>query len=117
MVVILDLGFSQCRLLDHRPEHRLGASVERTAEQELAQLADDLRLCGEVHRRVGMRPVADDAEPPELLALHVDPVPGEGAALAAQLKNRYLVLALPLLAVALLDLPFDRQAVAVPARA
>ena len=34
--------------------------------------------------RVGMLPVADDAEPLELLALHVDPVLGEGAALAAE---------------------------------
>ena len=63
-----------------------------------------------------MRPVADDAEALELLALHVDPVRGELAALVAELVDRHLVLVPALGAVLLLDLPLDRQAVAVPAR-
>ena len=57
-----------------------------------------------------------DAQPLELLALHGDPVIGEGAALATELADRHLVLVLLLGAVFLLDLPYDRQAVAVPAR-
>ena len=40
----------------------------------------------------------------------------ELAAFAAKLLDRHLVLVLALLAVLLFDLPFDRQAVAVPSR-
>ncbi|MGX0965827.1 hypothetical protein AB7M63_006276 [Bradyrhizobium japonicum] len=67
-----------------------------------------------------MIPVADDAEPLELLALHVDPIRRISAAFLAERHHRGGVaeigLLLALLAVVLLlDLPFDRQAVAVPA--
>ena len=74
-----------------------------------------LRLGGEGHRRVGIRPVALDAEPLELLALDVQPVRREIPALAPEFDHRHLVLVLALGAVLLLDLPLDRQAVAVPA--
>ena len=68
-----------------------------------------------------MVPVALDAEALELLALHVEPVLGIGAAFLAERDHRRGVgevrLRLALGAVVLLlDLPFDRQAVAVPAR-
>jgi hypothetical protein len=63
-----------------------------------------------------MVPIADHAEPLELGALHVDPVRGEIPALLAELDDRHLVLRLLLGSVFLLDLPFDRQAVTVPAR-
>ena len=39
VVVILDLGLGQRGLLDHRPQHRLGALVEPAVHQELAELA------------------------------------------------------------------------------
>ena len=68
-----------------------------------------------------MLPVALDAEPLELLALHVEPVLGIGAAFLAERDHRRRVGQVRLLlvlgaVVLLLDLPFDRQAVAVPAR-
>ncbi len=68
-----------------------------------------------------MRPVADHAEALELLALHLDPMLGELPALFAESHQSRRVgkvrLRLALGAVVLLlDLPFDRQAVAVPAR-
>ena len=68
-----------------------------------------------------MRPVADDAEALELLALHVEPVLGIGAAFLPERDHcvgvAQIRLGLALRAVALLlDFPFDRQAVAVPAR-
>ncbi len=44
VVVVLDLGLGQRGLLDHRPHHRLRALVEAAVQQELADLADDLRL-------------------------------------------------------------------------
>ena len=116
MVVILDLGLGQRGLLDHRPQHRLRALVETAIHQELAQFLHDDRLGLVLHRRVVIVPVAVDAEALELLALDRDPVIGEGAALAAELDDRNLVLVLLLGAVLFLDLPLDRQAVAVPAR-
>ena len=67
-----------------------------------------------------MCPIADDAEALELLALHLDPVLGETPALLAEFHQRGRVrqvrLRLALGAVVLLlDLPFDRQAVTIPA--
>ena len=115
VVVILDLGLGQGGLFDHRPHHRLGALEEPAVHQELADLAGDLRLGGIGHGGIGIFPVATDAEAFELLALHVDPVRGEFAAFLAELDDRHLVLVLAGGAVLLLDLPFDRQAVAVPA--
>ena len=82
IVLVLDLGFGERGLLHHAPHHRLGAAIERAVLRELHQLARDLRLGRKAHRGVGMVPVALDAEPLELLALHVQPVLGIGAAFA-----------------------------------
>ena len=121
VILVLDLGFGERGLLHHAPHHRLRAAIERAVRGELHQLARDLRLGRKAHRRVGMIPVALDAEPLELLALHVEPVLGIGAAFLAERDHRLGIgqvrLLLVLGAVVLfLDLPFDRQAVAVPAR-
>ena len=116
VVVVLDLGLGQRRFLHRRPHHRPGAQVEAAVDQEAAELAHDLRLGRVVHGGVGIVPVADHAEPLELVALHVDPVLGEGAAVGAELADRDGILVAPLLAVGLLHLPLDGQAVAVPAR-
>ena len=70
----------------------------------------------EVHRRVGLFEVTLDAEPLEFTGLHVDPVLGKLTAFLAEFVDRHLVLVLALGAVGFLDLPFDRQAVAIPAR-
>ena len=114
VVEILDLGLGERGLLDHRPEHRLGAEIEPAIHQELAELADDLRLGLEGHGGVGVLPVAENAEALELLALHLDPVRGEIAAFAAELDQRHPVLVAALGPVFLLDRPFDGQPVAVP---
>ena len=116
VVVVLDLGFGERGLLDRAPHHRAQAAIEGAVHQELADLADDRRLGGEVHGGVAPLPVARDAEPLELLALHVEPVRGVGAAFGAEIEHRHRVLVAALGAVLLLDLPLDRQAVAVPAR-
>ena len=73
VVLVLDLGLGQRGALDHRPHHRLGAAIELARHRELQQLAGDARLGVEVHRRVGIVEIADDAEPLELGRLHVDP--------------------------------------------
>ena len=48
--------------------------IQRAVQQELADLAGDRRLGGEVHRGVALRPVALDAQAAELLLLHAHPV-------------------------------------------
>ncbi len=70
----------------------------------------------EIHGQIGVFPIAGDAQTLEFLALHVDPTAGELATFGAEFIDRHLILVAALLAVLLFDLPFDRQAVAVPAR-
>ena len=121
VILILDLGFGERGLFHHAPHHRLGAAIERAVGGEFDQFARDLGFGEIIHRGVGVVPVADDAEPLEFLALHVEPARRVGAALLAERHHRggiaEIRLRLALGAVVLLlDLPFDRQAVAVPAR-
>ena len=115
MLVIFDLGLGQSGALDDRPHHRLGALIEQPAHREFQQLAGDDGLGVIAHREIRIAPVALDAQPLELGALHVDPPLRELAAFAAELDDIDLVLVLALGAVLFLDLPLDRQAVAVPA--
>ena len=63
-----------------------------------------------------MLPIPNDAEPLEFLLLHLDPMLGEDAAFVAELIDRDGILIFALGAVIFLDLPFDRQAMAIPAR-
>ncbi|MPL90964.1 hypothetical protein SDC9_37023 [bioreactor metagenome] len=116
VVVILDLGLGERRLLDRRPHHRLRALIERAVHQEFHEFLGDHRLGMEIHRQIGIGPVPGHAEPLEFLALHGDPVLGELATFLAEGDGVDVVLVQPLGAILLLDLPFDRQAVAVPAR-
>ena len=116
VIVIFDLGLGERGLLDHRPQHRPRALVQAAVHQELAELPHDLGFGPMGHGGVGVVPIALDAEPLEFLALHLDPFFGEGPAFLAELDHRHLVLVLALGAVLLLDLPFDRQPVAVPSR-
>ena len=121
VVLIFDLGLGQRGLFHHAPHHGLGAAIERAVGGELHQLARDLGFGGIAHGGVGMIPVADDAEPLEFLALHVEPVRRVGAAFFPKLHHGGGVAEIRLLlalgtVVLFLDLPFDRQAVTVPAR-
>ncbi len=116
MVVVLDLGVGQGGALHRAPHHRLGAAEQLARHQELVELADDRRLGGEIHGGVWRAPASQHAQALELGLLLLDPLAGEGAALGAEFRQRDLVLALAPAAVLLLDLPLDRQAMAVPAR-
>jgi hypothetical protein len=60
-VLVLDLGLGQRGLLDRRPHHRLGAAVELAASREFHQLGDDRRFGLEIHRQVGLVPLAHDS--------------------------------------------------------
>ena len=72
LVLVLDLGLGERGLAVHAPVHRLEALVDEAAAHEAAELARDHRLVGGRQREVGLVPVAEDAQPPELLALDVD---------------------------------------------
>jgi hypothetical protein len=115
VVVVLDLGVGQGGALDRAPHHGLGAAIELAGGQELVEFGDDRGLGREVHGGVAVPPVAQHPQALELGFLGLDPLAGIGAALAAELFGRDLVLAAALAAELLLDLPLDRQAVAVPA--
>ena len=121
VVLVFHLGFGERRLLDHRPHDGLRAAIKQSVFGKLQNLGGDARLGLEGHGRIGIVPFARDAEPLELLALHREPALRIGAAFAAKGDHGGGIgevgFLLPLGAVILLlDLPLDRQAVAVPAR-
>ena len=112
--MILYLGLCQCGLFNRRPHHRLGALVQSAVHQELHELFGDHPLGVEIHREVGVFPVAGDAQTLELFALDIDPACGEVTAFTAKFVDRHLILVAALLAVLLFDLPLDGQAMAIP---
>ena len=116
MVVILDLGLGQGGLLHRRPHHGLGPLIERAVHHQLHELGRDDGLGVVIHRQIGPIPGPGHAQALELLALDVDPFIRKAAAFLAELDHVDRVLVAAFLAVFLLDLPFDRQAVTVPAR-
>ena len=114
--MIFHFGFGERRALDHRPHDRLGTAIKLAGLGDFQQFAGNAGFGMVGHGRVGMIEVALDAETAEFGRLHVDPALREFAAFAAEFVDLHLVLVLALLAVLFLDLPFDRQAVAIPAR-
>ena len=116
VVVIFNLGFGQGGFLDRRPHHGLGALIERAIHQELLEFLGNHAFGVEIHRQIGVFPLAGDAKALELLALDVDPTLRKVTAFLAELIDRHAVFVLALLAIFLFDLPFDRQAVTVPSR-
>ena len=121
MILVFHLRLGQRGLFHHRPHHRLGAAIQQPVRREFHDLGGDPRLGLEGHGRIGTLPLSRDAETLELLALHREPLLGIGAALPAEGDHRGGIGKIrffePLGAVILLlDLPFDRQAVAIPAR-
>ena len=115
VVVILDLGLGQRGLFNRRPHHGLRALIQRAVHQELHEFLGDHAFGVEIHRQIGIVPLAGDAQTFELVALDVDPALGELAAFLTEVDNVHVILVLALLAVLFLDLPFDGQTVAVPA--
>ena len=112
--MVLDLRLGQRRLFNGRPHHGFRALIKRAVHQELHEFLGDHPLGMEIHRQVRLGPVARHAKPLKLVALDVDPTRRKLTALGAELVDRHLVLVLALLAVLLLDLPLDGQAVTVP---
>ena len=116
VVVVFHLGLGQRGFFHGRPHHGLGALIERAVHDEFHEFLRDDRLGVIVHRQIGVIPGAGDAQTFEFRALDVDPAFGELAAFLAEGDGVHVILVQPLGAVLFLDLPFDRQAVAIPAR-
>ncbi len=115
VVGVFDFRFRQRGFFHHAPQHRAQAAIQRAVQHEFADFDGDRGLRGEIHRRIPVRPVAVDAEAAEFARLHRHEMRGMGAAFGAEIDQRDVVLVAPGFAVLLLDLPFDRQAVAIPA--
>ena len=120
MVFVFDLGLRERGLLDDAPHHWLRAAIEQPVGDEFEDFPGDLRFGGIAHRCVGMIPIADDTQPLEFLALHREPMFRIGAAFPAKrddgLRIREIRLGPTLASVEfLLDLPFDREPMTVPA--
>ena len=112
IVLILDLGLGQRRLVLGAPVHGLQALVDIALAVHLAEDLDLLGLKGLVHGLIGMLPVAEDAEAAEAAHLTVDEVLCKGLTGVAELRDRHgLVVELVLLD----DGGFNGHAVVVPA--
>ena len=116
VVLVFHFGFGQRGLLHHRPHHRLGAAIEQAVGGEFQDFGGDDALGGVIHGGVTPVPLAGDAETLEFLALHAQPAFRKSAALLTEFHRGHFVLVATLRPILLLNLPFDRQAVAVPAR-
>ena len=114
--MIFDLCLGQRGLLDGRPHHRLRPLIQSAIHQELLEFFGNHAFGVEIHGQVGIVPIARDAEPFELLTLHINPTLGKGPAFLAELDDVDRILVASFFAILLFDLPFDRQTVAVPAR-
>ncbi len=114
--MVFDLGVRQRRALDRRPHDGLRATIELVRHQELVKLGRHLGFGGKIHGGVAVLPFAQHAKALELVALRIDPLGRIFAAGLAEFGGRDLVLLAALGAELFLDFPFDRQAVAIPAR-
>jgi hypothetical protein len=110
LVLVLDFGLSQRRAAIKTPVNRLQALIQIALLKDLADRANLVGFGLESHRQVGVVPFAKHAQANEVLLLTLNLLTGEGTAEFAHLVAR------DVLAVQLLDLVFDRQAVAIPAR-
>ena len=110
LVLVLDLGLGQRRTAVQTPVDRLQPLIEVALLQNPAQRTDFIGLGLEIHGQVGVVPLAQHAEADEILLLALDLLGGISTRQFAHLVGGNV------LAVLLLDLVLDRQAVAVPAR-
>ena len=110
LVLVFDLGLGQRRAAVEAPVHRLQALEQVAAGIQFADGTNLVGLVAKRHGQVGIVPVAEHAEADEILLLPLHLLGGKAAAQLARLVGRQV------LAVGLLDLVFDGQAMAVPAR-
>ena len=112
LVLVFHLGLGQRRAAVHAPVHGLVAFLEMPVRREFAEGAHDVRLGAEIHREIGIGPVAQHTEADEILALALHLALRVLTALLAKFRGTHLDARF---AHFLLDVQFDRQAVAIPA--
>ncbi len=112
MVLVLDLGLGERGRVIDAPVHRPRALEDRSFRQEFAERPHRVGLVLEIHRQIGIVPLAFDAEALELLRLDCDVLLGVRARRPPELERRHLVF---LHAEILFYLFLDRQPMAVPA--
>ena len=110
LVLMFDFGFGQRRAAVETPVDGFESLIQVALVQNFAERTNLVGLGLEGHRQVGVIPLAEDAQADEVFLLAFDLLGGKAATQRAHL------VAGDVLAVQLLDLVFDRQAVAVPAR-
>ena len=114
-VFIFNFGFRQRGFFHRGPHDRFGPAIKLAGFGEFHQLRNDGRFRREIHGEIGIIPIPIDAEPFELLTLNIDPILRISAAFGAEFLNRHLILVQLFLAIFLFHLPFDGQAMAIPA--
>ena len=107
-LVVLHLGLGESRARAGGPVDGFLGLVDQPFFDELGEGAENFGLVAGIEREVGVRPVAEDAEALELVALDVDELAGEFFRAAADFHGRQALVLLD-------DLELDGQAVAVPA--
>ena len=113
VVLILNLGFGQRRLVVRAPVHRLEALIDIPLFGHLAEHFHLTGLKGRLHREIGLIPIPQNPQALELLALVVDIGHGKVGADFAKFRGRHLAA----VDAQLLDgLALDGQPVGVPAR-
>ena len=109
LVFVLDFGFRQRRATIETPVDRFQSLVEVAFLKNRAERTDFVGLGLEIHRQVGIVPLAENAEADEIPFLALYLLGSEGATELANLIGWHM------LAMQLLDLMLDGQAMAVPA--
>ena len=112
--MVLNLRLGQRGLFNGRPHHGFRALIKRPVHQEFHEFFGDDAFGVEIHRQIGVFPIAGDPQTFEFFALDIDPAFGKRPAFLTEIDDRHVVLVLALFAVLLFDLPFDRQPVTIP---
>ena len=88
--------------------------IQGAVHQEFLKLLRDDFLGVEVHRQIGISPIAGDPQPFEFFTLDIDPASRKFTTFLTEFHHIHGVLIQTLLAVLFLDLPFNRQTMAIP---
>ena len=115
MLFIFDFRLGQRGFFNHRPHDGLGAAIQATVHHEFLKFGNNYRFGVKRHGGIGVLPIAQNAQPLKLPTLNGHPFFGETAAFGAKFAGRHIIFVQTLIAVLLLDFPFNRQAVAIPA--
>ena len=113
VVLVLDLGFGERGLVVHAPVHGAQALVDEVIFVEREEGLQHHRFVLVVHRGVGFFKAAENPNPLKLLPLKVQKLLGVLTALRPHIRGPHLQF---FATQFLVDLDFDGQPVAVPAR-